>query len=268
MAAIEVQQVCFGYTQIPILVDLSVSVDTGSFCAIAGPNGAGKSTLIRLLAGLLKANNGVIQINGKNIGSYRPKELSRHMALVQQEYVPVFGFTVLEMVMMARLSRQDFVLFENENDKKIVADALEQTEVAHLAGRRLNELSGGERQRVFIARALAQQTPILLLDEPTNHLDMKHQIRIFDLLKRLQTEQKKTILAVTHDINMACQYCDRAMLLAGDGGLLWGNPSEVFAIEKLKKVFEVDGFGGIVKNKPFFIPLGESATKATRPEII
>jgi iron complex transport system ATP-binding protein len=258
MTAIEIKQLCFSYSKSPILTNLSVSIDTGSFCAVAGPNGVGKSTLIWLVAGLLKADSGGIQIHGKNIGSYRPKELSQQIAMVQQEYIPVFDFTVLEMVMMARLSRRDFVLFENEEDRKIVAEALEQTEIVHLAGRRLNELSGGERQRVFIARALAQQTPLLLLDEPTNHLDMKHQIRIFDLLKKLQSQQNKTILAVTHDINMACQYCDRAMLMTGGGRMIWGRPSEVFATEKLKEVFEVDGVGGVIDNKPFFIPSGKS----------
>jgi iron complex transport system ATP-binding protein len=257
MAAIEIKQLCFGYTQNPILTNVSLSIDTGSFCAIAGPNGVGKSTLIWLAAGLIKPNSGVIQIQGKNVGSYKVKELSRQIALVQQEYVPVFGFTVLEMVMMARLNRQDFVLFENDQDKSIVAEALEQMEIVHLSGRKLNELSGGERQRVFIARALAQQTPILLLDEPTNHLDIKHQIRIFELLKKLQTRQNKTIVAVTHDINMACQYCDQAGLMTEGGRMLWGQPSEVFAIDTLKRVFEVDGIGGTVNKKPFFIPFGK-----------
>jgi iron complex transport system ATP-binding protein len=262
MAVIEIEKLCFGYTQTPILAELSMSIDAGSFCAIAGPNGAGKSTLIQLLAGLLKPDKGTIQINGKKLNSYKTRELSRQIALVRQEYVPVFGFTVLEMVMMARLSREDFILFENEDDRRIVAEVLEQTEIISLAQRKLNELSGGERQRVFIARALAQETPILLLDEPTNHLDMKHQVRIFDLLKKLQTEHKKTILAVTHDLNIACQYCNRAMLLAAGGEISWGDPSEVFAIERLKRIFEVEGFQGVVRSKPFFIPLGRGAYDA------
>jgi iron complex transport system ATP-binding protein len=256
MTAIETKQLCFNYAKNPVLTNLSLSIDTGSFCAVAGPNGIGKSTLIWLVAGLIKAHSGTIQIHGKNIAAYRAKELSRQIALVQQEYVPVFGFTVLEMVMMARLSRRDFVLFENDQDKQIVAEALEQTEIVHLAGRKLDQLSGGERQRVFIARALAQQTPILLLDEPTNHLDMKHQIRIFDLLKKLQRLQNKTIVAVTHDINLACQYCDRAILMTDGVEVLCGQPSEVFAIETIKKVFEVNGIGGLIDNKPFFIPSG------------
>jgi iron complex transport system ATP-binding protein len=261
MAAIDIKQLCFNYAKNPVLTNLSLAIETGSFCAIAGPNGVGKSTLIWLIAGLIKAKSGVIQIQGKTVSSYRSKELAQQAALVQQEYVPVFGFTVLEMVMMARLSRRDFVLFENDDDKQIVAEALEQTEIVHLAGRKLDQLSGGERQRVFIARALAQQTPILLLDEPTNHLDMKHQIRIFNLLKKLQSQQNKTIVAVTHDINLACQYCDRAILMTDGAQALCGQPSEVFTIDTIKRVFEVDGVGGVINDKPFFIPSGKKGAQ-------
>jgi iron complex transport system ATP-binding protein len=261
MTAIEIKNLSFAYANSPVLTNLSLSIDAGSFCAIAGPNGVGKSTLIWLIAGLIKAGSGTIQIHDKHINAYKAKELSRQIALVQQEYVPVFDFTVLEMVMMARLSRRDFVLFENDDDKQIVAQALEQTEIVHLAGRKLDQLSGGERQRVFIARALAQQTPILLLDEPTNHLDMKHQIRIFDLLKQLQSQQNKTIVAVTHDINLACQYCDRAILMTDGVRTLYGQPSEVFAMDTIKSVFEVDGVGGMINNKPFFIPSGKQITE-------
>jgi ABC-type cobalamin/Fe3+-siderophores transport system ATPase subunit len=265
MPAFEVEHLRFGYTRTPILADMSFAVGEGAFFAIAGPNGAGKTTLMRLLAGLLKPHDGTIKLNGKKINSYAPKLLARQIAVVCQEYVPVFDFTVLEMVTMVRLNRHDFVLFEDADDRHIVADALEQTEIVHLAGRRLNELSGGERQRVFIARALAQNTPILLLDEPTNHLDMKHQIRIFDLLKKLQVEQQKTILAVTHDLNIACQYCDHAMLLSG-GEMTTGSPADIFTAERIKAVFEVDGFQGSIRNKPFFIPLGRGDTGGIAPQ--
>lgn len=264
MPAIEIKQLNFGYADTPVLMNLSVSIDAGSFCAVAGPNGIGKSTLIWIIAGLLKADSGSVMILDKKISSYKSRELSWQIALVQQEYIPVFGFTVLETVMMARISRRNFVLFENDEDKNIVAEVLEQTEIVHLAGRKLSELSGGERQRVFIARALAQQTPILLLDEPTNHLDMKHQIRTFDLLKKLQINQNKTILAVTHDINLACQYCDHAILMTRCGGMLWGTPSEVFTTDIIKNVFDVEGVSGVINNRPFFVPSSKTADEQKR----
>lgn len=256
MAVIEIDNLSFHYKQLPVLSDLTVTVEQGSFWSVLGPNGAGKSTLIRLLAGLLTPQKGSIRLHSKRLSLYKIRDLSRQVAMVCQEYVPAFGFTVLETVSMARIGREGFVLFENENDKAIIHGAMEQTQITHLAQRKLNELSGGERQRVFIARALAQDTPILLLDEPTNHLDIKHQVYVFDLLKSLQKDQNKTILAVTHDINLSCQYCDRVLLLGGAGRYEVGKPSEVIDIDRLKDYFGVEGHRGLIGKTPFFVPAG------------
>jgi len=256
MAVIEIDNLAFHYNQSPVLSDLTVAVEQGSFWSILGPNGAGKSTLIRLLAGLLAPQKGSIRLLGKRLSVYKIRDLSRQIAMVCQEYVPAFGFTVLETVSMARVGREGFVLFEDENDKTMIREAMEQTQITHLAQRKLNELSGGERQRVFIARALAQDTPILLLDEPTNHLDIKHQVYIFDLLKSLQKDRNKTILAVTHDINLSCQYCDQVLLLGGAGRYEVGNPSQVIDNDRLKSYFGVEGHRGVIGNTPFFVPSG------------
>jgi len=111
---------------------------------------------------------------------------------------------------MARMPYSNAFGFENELDKELITEALKITDTIQFASRPLESLSGGERQRVFIARAFAQDTPILLLDEPTSFLDYKHQVGIYDLLKKAQNESQKTILTVTHDINLAAQYADIA----------------------------------------------------------
>ncbi len=262
MPLIKIDNLSFCYAQNPILSNVSLSIESGVFWAIVGPNGAGKSTLIQLIAGLLKPASGTIHLQDKPLSHYRHKELARMLAMVRQEYIPSFGFTVLETVMMSRICRQDFVLFENADDRRIVKEALEMTEVAHLADRTLAQLSGGERQRVFIARALAQDTPILILDEPTNHLDLKHQVRIFDLLKQLQTESKKTLLAVTHDINLAARYCDRLLLLGQGGRYDSGTPSDVLKPDTLKEYFSVNCHQATLDGRPFFIPLSKTKQSA------
>jgi iron complex transport system ATP-binding protein len=256
MSLIKIDNLSFSYAKEPILSNLSLSIESGVFWAIVGPNGAGKSTLIQLIAGLLKPAAGTIHLQDKPLPQYRHKDLARILAMVRQEYVPSFGFTVFETVMMARISRQDFVLFENADDRRIVAESLEMTEVAHLADRTLAQLSGGERQRVFIARALAQDTPILVLDEPTNHLDLKHQVHIFDLLKALQRERKKTLLAVTHDINLAARYCDQLLLLGQGGRYRSGEFSQVLDTDNLREYFGVECHRATLDGRPFFIPLG------------
>ena len=257
---IKVENLSFGYRlQATILKDISFEVMPGTFLAIAGPNGAGKTTLLNLLCALLRPEVGSIKIDAARIESYSVKKLAQKIAVVRQEFVPVFDFTVAEMVSMARTPYLGTFGFESKADKQIVAEALEMTDTAHFASRPLAELSGGERQRVFIARALAQSTAILLLDEPTSFLDLKHQVAIYDLLKATQLEKGKTIVVVTHDINLAAQYCDEILLLGADSSYHIGKAEDIFSPEQIEKVFGVRTFVGKVGAEKFFLPLGKFA---------
>jgi len=260
-AIIQVENLSFGYCAATILKELSFEVNQGQFLAIAGPNGAGKTTLLNLLCGLLRPKAGSIKIDTADIESYSVKKLAQKIAIVRQEFVPVFDFTVTEMVSMARTPYLGTFAFESKADKEIVKEAIEMTETAQFASRPLAKLSGGERQRVFIARALAQDTAILLLDEPTSFLDLKHQVGIYDLLKAAQLEKGKTIVAVTHDINLAAQYCNEVLLLGRTPSCnyQYGKSKDVFSPEQIKKVFGVRTFVGKVGQEKFFLPLGKFA---------
>lgn len=266
MAMIEVKGLSFGYGEMDVLGDMSFSIAEGKFVAIAGPNGAGKSTLLNLLAGQMRTRSGAINIGGAAIGSYATDELAKKVALVAQEFVPAFGFTVMETVMMARTPYFGAMGFETERDREIVHESLKLTETAEFAGRELAHLSGGERQRVFIARALAQDTPILLLDEPTSFLDLRHQVGIYDLLKRMQMHKNKTIVSITHDVNLASQYCDEVLLLGNACQYHTGTAGEVFTSDNIEKVFGVKGFSGKIGSERFFIPLGNMAKDSEKAE--
>lgn len=259
MNIIEVKNLSFDYDQSRVLGDLSFAVEKGSFLSIAGPNGAGKSTLLNLLSANLKPGTGTVSIDDTPVGSYSAESLARKIAVVGQEFVPVFGFSVIETVLMARIGHYGRWGFETKADREIVRNALKATDTEQFASRQLGQISGGERQRVFIARALAQDTPVLLLDEPTSFLDLQHQVRIYDLLKQMQVEQNKTIVAITHDINLAGQYCDEVLLLGSGTDYHKGPSAEVFSAENLEKVFDVTGFSGQVGKENFFLPLGKFA---------
>jgi len=256
-SVIEVNNLSFGYMQENILDNLSFKINQGTFVGLAGPNGAGKTTLLNLLCALLKPQSGSITINEADIKSYTIQELAKKIAVVRQEFVPVFDFTADQIVSMARTPYLGTFGFENKNDRQLIEEALEATDTAQFAHRPIGSLSGGERQRVFIARALAQNTPILLLDEPTNFLDLKHQVAIYDLLKAAQLEKDKTIVSVTHDINLTTQYCDEILLLAMDRKYIYGKPEKVLSIEQIQKVFGVKVYEGKFEQKKFFIPLGK-----------
>ncbi len=279
-SAIQVEHVTFGYGRDkPILRDLHFAARTGVFLAIAGPNGVGKSTLLNIMGGTLTPQSGTILLDGANLRSYGVQEVARRVAVVRQEFVPAFGFSVLETVLMARTPYYGRLGFESQADRELTEHALELTDTARFASRPLANLSAGERQRVFIARALAQDTPILLLDEPTSFLDFKHQVKIYDLLKSIQRDKGTTIVAVTHDINLAAQYCDEALLLcglaespdaAGSGRSVKpphyriGEVSDVLAPEAVERAFNIRVFSGVVGRERFLLPLGAMAKDADR----
>jgi len=260
MSSIEIKNLSFSYRpKDTLLNDISFVVKPGVFLSIVGPNGAGKTTLLNLLCGLLRPQAGSIRVDDALIESYSIKKIAQKIAVVRQEFVPVFDFTVTEIVSMARTPYLGTFGFEGRDDKRIIAQALEMTDTVRFSSRPLAQLSAGERQRVFIARALAANNPILLLDEPTSFLDLKHQVGIYDLLKVAQLEKAKTIVAVTHDINLAAQYCDETLLLGGGGSYSYGCPEEVFTAEQIERIFGVSTFTGKVGREKFFIPLGEFA---------
>jgi iron complex transport system ATP-binding protein len=269
MSLVKVNNLTFRYKpDESVLTDLNFEVPPACFLGIAGPNGAGKSTLLNLLAGSLHASSGTILIDGREVRSYKQRELAKKAAVVRQEFVPPFGFSVIETVTMARLPYLGGMAFESESDRQAVREAMEATDTMRFAQRPLGEISGGERQRVFIARALAQDTPILLLDEPTSFLDLKHQVGIFDLLKRMQVEKGKTVISVTHDVNLAAQYCDEILLLNNDGTSVKGRTENVLSLGAIEKTFGVTGFWSRVGTESFFLPLGKLAkdAKLRRPD--
>ncbi len=265
MSIIKADNLTFEYSGVSILKDLSFEVESETFLAIAGPNGVGKTTLLNLLCRSLKPEAGSIKIQNSPIESYSTEALAEKIAIVRQEFIPVFGFSVIETVLMARTLHYGQTGFESKADREIVDEALEATDTARFASRPLAQLSGGERQRVFIARALAQNTPILLLDEPTSFLDLKHQVGIYDLLKSTQLQKAKTIIAVTHDINLAAQYADTALLLGPDNSFQHGPTKSVFSPAKIEKVFGVKIFTANIGQEKFFLPLGKFAKDSQTP---
>ena len=271
-AAVAVDNLCFGFVGHPPLLDnLSFQVESGSFLGIVGPNGVGKTTLLKLLSGQLRPTGGTVSMEGWPVHTLSVSQRAQRMALVHQQALPVFGYTVAQTVMMARTRYLGASGFESKQDRSILIDVLTNTDTVHLADRALWSLSGGERQRVFIARALAQQTDLLLLDEPTSFLDLKHQIATYDLLKAAQTNKQRTIVAITHDINLAAQYCDCILLLGnstggqsgqntpGTASYYKGTPDEVLTEERIAQVFGVAIASGVIGKMRLFMPLSRTA---------
>lgn len=206
---------------------LSWQINAGECWCVIGRNGAGKSTLLRTLVGLREADAGEVLLHGKAINAWDRVALARERAFLPQGRSDAFGYRVIEMVLTARHPYHESAYWESEEDYATAYSALQLMDVDGLAERDVRTLSGGERQRVAIAAVLAQDTPLLLLDEPTGALDLAHQVSIMNLLAGLCREQKKSVLMVSHDLNLAHSVATHALLLMDDGGWHAGTVDEV-----------------------------------------
>lgn len=236
---LKVENLFFSYNQKPLLNNITLHIKDKENVALIGPNGSGKSTLVKLIAGLLAYNQGTIEVSGQTLANQNRKILARRMAYVPQNVDVKFNFSVYDVVEMGRFPYSETLIQHDPLGAKIVKNAIEKMGLTDLVDRNFSELSGGEKQRTVIASALAQESKILLLDEPTSALDLKHQQEIYKLLKELCNEENKTVLVVTHDVNLAAQYCDRLILL-NDGKIVRdGTPEEVLKFPVIEEIYGV-----------------------------
>jgi len=237
---LEMQDISFSYEERLILEKIDLSFLKGSFISIVGPNGSGKSTLLRLMSAALRPNVGRVYINGLNIESLDKKNLAKRISFVPQAVPTDIEFSAMDVVMMGRYPYINRFKGETNRDIEIVKKAMMYTNTEAFEDRPLKMLSGGERQRVILAQAIAQEPDVLLLDEPVSSLDLLHQIEILSLLKKLCIDEKITVIAILHDLNMATTYSDYIVMLKNKAIAAQGLPEEVFSVEKIKEVFGID----------------------------
>ena len=226
--------------QSPVLRNISLKISSGEVLGILGPNGSGKSTLLKILMRILIPQRGKVELFGQPHAAFSQAEISRHVAFVPQETQQAFPFTINEMVLMGRYPHHNRTWglgWEGAQDRAVAMQAMRDLDVFHLGTRLITNVSGGERQRAVIARALAQEPEILLLDEPTAFLDLHHQLEIARIIRRLNRERGLTVVLVSHDLNLASQYCDRLVLLREGEIVTMGSPEEVIARESLEPVY-------------------------------
>ena len=241
MAVLRVEGIGYRYSREDwVLRGIDLEVPQGDFVGVIGPNGSGKTTLLKVVDGILEPQEGKVEIDGVPVGKMKRDAVARLVAVVPQDSTMVFPFTVREVVLMGRAPYLKAWGFERPADFAVARRAMEVTETLGLENRSMNALSGGERQRVLIARALAQETRIVLLDEPTAFLDIRHQVEFFDLIKALNREKGLSVMAVTHDVNLAALYCDRLVLLKAGRIVRIGRPEEVITQASIREVYGID----------------------------
>ena len=244
--AFSLAQVTFGYQshwrKAPeaVLTDLTCTIDSGKIFGVLGPNGSGKSTLLKLLTRVLRPQEGTIELFGRDLLTLNQRDIAKTVAFVPQETQQSFPFTIAQMVLMGRFPHHSGWggwHWEDSADMATAQAAMVDLDVAHLGTRLITDVSGGERQRAIIARALAQEPKVLLLDEPTAFLDLHHQLDIARILRQLNRERGLTVVMVSHDLNLASQYCDHLILVNQGRIVKGGSPKEVLEAETLEAVY-------------------------------
>ena len=240
---------------------LNLSLFPGETTCLLGLNGAGKSTLLRTLCGFQPPLKGEVLLMGKPLGAYSQPERSLLTGVVLTEKTNAGGITVYELVSLGRHPYTGFFGRLKKHDRQVIEKSLEAAGISHKSDSYVSELSDGERQKAMIAKTLAQECPIILLDEPTAFLDVAGRIETLILLCKLATEQQKSILLSTHDIDQAIRLGDRLWLLKRGKPMLCGTPEDLILngafetfFEKENMVFEPSS--GRLNMKTTLAPVG------------
>lgn len=236
---IQVDALDFGYqADRLVLQHIDLQIAPGDIISLIGPNGCGKSTFLQLVRGNLSPDSGRIRWNGRDPRRISRRDMARECAVLTQFPRPLFGFSVEQLIAMARFAHRTHAGLIGHNERQLLENCMRTTDCLHLRTQQVTTLSGGELQRVYLARALAQQAPVLLLDEPTSHMDLDHRWETARILRQLNREQGTTIIQVSHDLDLAASLSDRLVLLDAQGRLIAADcPERACTPENLARIF-------------------------------
>jgi len=221
-----------------ILDGVDVALKKGEVLGLIGPNGAGKSTLLSALSGL-RESTGSVYLHGKRFGEHSRKYTATQIAYLPQSHAVQWPLKVQRVVELGRLPHLPWWRSGNNNDVRVIDEAMQNAEVAHLSQRVVTSLSGGERTRVLLARVFATQSTIILADEPVASLDPYHQLHVMELLQQ-HVRSGGAVIVVLHDLTLAARFCDRLLLLHQGKVAASGAVNEVLKPAVLAAVYGVE----------------------------
>jgi phosphonate transport system ATP-binding protein len=227
---------------ITALQPTSIKFERGRFTVLLGPSGAGKSTLLRCLNFLNSPSTGTVHINGLGILNGDRKRLLRHRlqtAMIFQQHQLIGRYSALKNVLIGRVgnfSTLRSLLPLPKEDLKVSLECLERVGLLDKAMERVDNLSGGQQQRVGIARGLAQQPLTILADEPVASLDPVTSKKILSLLHRICKEDGITTIVSLHQVDLALDYADRLIGLAG-GSVVFDGRAENLHQRTLDRIY-------------------------------
>ena len=222
---VQVTGASFGYDGVPVLSDITYTIDAAEFTGIVGPSGSGKTSLLKLLLGTVKPQRGTVSRRPGIAMSYVPQIETVNWS---------FPVTVAECVLMSRATRR-LLPWATPQERREVAEVLDRLGIGELSARHIRELSGGQQQRMFIARALLRRPQLLLMDEPTSGVDIGTRHEVLHLLDELHRDGLAIVLT-THDLNGMAAHLPNLVALHGSV-IAAGAPADVIVPEVLERTF-------------------------------
>lgn len=219
-----------------LVEDLDLALHPGEALAVLGPNGVGKTLTLQTLAGLRKPAGGEVLVDGRPLAAWPRRALAQRLGLLPQGTEDPFPATVMEEALIGRHPHLGFWQWESPDDLSIARQALADVDLAGLEERSLDTLSGGERRRLSVATLLVQDPAVWLVDEPTNHLDPQHRLAVMALLSA-RAHDARAVVVTLHDVNLAAGWCDRCLLLYGDGRWELGPAEEVLSEAAVSRLY-------------------------------
>lgn len=216
------------------LHEVTAQLRSGRVTAIVGPNGAGKSTLLATLAGLITPTTGTVTLASQPVAQMLPRERARRIGYLPQSGEVAWNLAVRTLVGLGRLPHRT----SPAEDAAAAAQAIATMQLEPLAERALSTLSGGERARALLARVLATQPHWILADEPLAALDLAHQQSLIQRLRDLAQEGRGVILVV-HDLALAMNHADHALVLDKGHLVAQGPPQEALSADTIAKVWNL-----------------------------
>ena len=220
---IQFEHVNKSYGKVPILKDLSFTIEDGQFVVLIGPSGCGKTTTMKMINRLLDPDSGTVCIDGKNVQDQDKVDLRRHIGYVIQQIGLFPNMTVAQNICVV----PKMLKFPKEQCDQIVKDLLKMVNMEQSANKYPSELSGGQQQRIGVLRALAASPPIVLMDEPFSALDPITRETLQDEVKKIQQKLKKTVIFVSHDMDEALKLADVIIFMDAGQIVQMASPEEM-----------------------------------------
>ncbi len=237
---LEVHDLAIGHGGHPLLAGINLSIEQGDWWGVVGPNGAGKTTLIKTLLGIIPALAGGIERRPGLSFGYVPQR-----GVIDD----IFPLPALDVVVMGRYPRIGPCRPVTRSDRELALRYMERVGIAHLARKPFRALSGGQKQRTLIARGLVPEPDVLVLDEPTDGMDIAGEAGIMELISDLQRGSGRTLVMISHSLNLVANHAKQLMLIDGHEGIFrTGMTDELLSGPTLEEVYhlsvDVHSFAG------------------------